>query len=360
MKYFGLNIGGLFSQIESYSDDHYDTFITEKDIRQINHWNFNTIRLPVDYFNIVDPDNIDKINEKVLVKLDDVLDWAKEYHLTVILDLHKAPGHSFDPNELHANDIWNKKSSFRKDFFSIWKILLERNAFRENVIFEILNEPVAKNADDWNKLAQESIDYIRKHAKTTPIVIESNLWGKTTEFTKLIKFKDPNIIYSFHFYEPFLITHQQAEWIPHLHEYFPYQNSYPGSIKEFDSIYDRIKKKKLTFLVNILKDHAGEWNRARLEKLWKPVIDFREKHQVPILLGEFGCLAYGSPKTRQNWLNDVMTLVQKYDFSFTYWTYKNLHFGLKDTSNRFSTNPNYCKNRLDQVSIDILRKYCPI
>ena len=38
----GVNLGGFFSQVKDdiFTDAHLDTFITEKDIKQIRDWGF--------------------------------------------------------------------------------------------------------------------------------------------------------------------------------------------------------------------------------------------------------------------------------------------------------------------------------
>ncbi|MFX1254723.1 MAG: hypothetical protein ACFFCZ_24140 [Promethearchaeota archaeon] len=46
----GINIGGYFSKVEEFTEEHLDEFITEEDIKRIKDWRFNILRLSVDYF----------------------------------------------------------------------------------------------------------------------------------------------------------------------------------------------------------------------------------------------------------------------------------------------------------------------
>ena len=85
-------------------------------------------------------------------------------------------------------------------------------------------------------------------------------------------------------------------------------------------------------------------------------LDFKEKHNVPIFCGEFGCVVHGSPETRQNWTNDIIALFKKHKISYTYWNYKNLDFGIYDYTEVYASNKNYSeKERLDEGVLKALQ-----
>ncbi len=45
----GVNLGGWLSQCgNNYNKEHYDTFITEKDLETIKQWGLDHVRVPVD------------------------------------------------------------------------------------------------------------------------------------------------------------------------------------------------------------------------------------------------------------------------------------------------------------------------
>ena len=71
----GINIGGWLSQYEFIAEqpltpenlkNHFDSFITETDIKQIAGWGFDHVRLPVSGYLVYDPEseslNPDTIN----------------------------------------------------------------------------------------------------------------------------------------------------------------------------------------------------------------------------------------------------------------------------------------------------------
>ena len=69
-----------------------------------------------------------------------------------------------------------------------------------------------------------------------------------------------------------------------------------------------------------------EYLRYELEKF----IEFRETHNVPLYLGEFGlyrhCFTEGMGGL--NWVRDMLELLDEYDLSYTYHAYHEYSFGI--------------------------------
>jgi endoglucanase len=351
----GLNIGGYLSQAK-FTDKHLKTFITEKDFAVIKKWGFSLIRLPVDYF-LFENDAMPYVYDGKRLKLvDNCVKWAEKYGLWIMIDLHKAPGHSFALKERETNDIWKRNSESRKRFIKIWEFLAARYRGEGRVMYEVMNEPVAKKDPQWNALAQDAIDAIRRHDKKHWIVVESNKWGNVRTFSKLKKFSDKKIIYSFHFYDPILVTNQLAEWTG-FYKYNIYRKlvDYPGRPANLNGIGDRVRQKDRDFTV-FFRDQDKYWDKKQLEKMVGPVLKFKMKYRVPVLCGEFGCVAHGKPETRKNWTEDFITILKKNRISYTYWTYKNMDFGLWDHTEKYRDNANYRnKERQDKPILKALQ-----
>ncbi|MBQ2578309.1 MAG: glycoside hydrolase family 5 protein, partial [Lachnospiraceae bacterium] len=56
----GVNLGGWISQFDAYDKNHFDTFITEKDIDDIASLGFDHVRVPVDYILLETEDGTPK------------------------------------------------------------------------------------------------------------------------------------------------------------------------------------------------------------------------------------------------------------------------------------------------------------
>lgn len=355
MKLIGLNLGGFLSQVKDnvFEESHINSFITEKDLIVIKNWGFSCLRLPVDYnFFEIEPY---KYDDNRLKKIDEMIYLSKKHNLNIILDLHKTAGHSFALNERDTNDIWDKRSESRKRFLSIWDMFSKRYKNYENIIYEILNEPIAPNYDSWNELCDETINTIRKNDSVHYIIIESNMWGRPICFEGLKKFNDDKIIYSFHFYEPIVVTHQMAYWTPFVvYNIYKKYVQYPGYPSDIADAKEKLQKKDEKF-ADFLDGQNKDWNIIELEKLLEPVFDFRAKYNVPIFCGEFGCIAMADPQTRKNWTSDIVSIFKKHKISWAYWNYKNMDFGIVDYTQTYKDNPNYLKDRTDYNILEVLK-----
>ncbi|MBN1214873.1 MAG: glycoside hydrolase family 5 protein [Candidatus Lokiarchaeota archaeon] len=355
MKLIGLNLGGFFSQVDEYTEEHLNNFIREDDIKQINNWNFNCIRLPID-FNFFEIQKEEyKYREDRIKRIENVLTWTQKYNMTLIFDLHKAPGHTFEAREDRENTIWNIESENRKRFLRIWDYLAERFKDQENIIYEILNEPVAKKEDLWYKLAKDAIKVIRNRDEKHEIIIESNLWGKTDCFNSMPLFKDDKIIYSFHYYQPHWVTHQTAEWIAfYIKDIHRKKEYYPGKIEIPPDKYNMLGDN--FYLQRFKEEHGYYWDKEKMLSTIQPVLDFREKYDVPIFCGEFGIIAKADPEVRKNWIEDLMAIMRENKISYTYWTYKNMDFGLFDFTEKYKNNQNYQnERRLDEITLKAIQ-----
>lgn len=74
--------------------DHWNTWITQDDIKEIKSYGLNTIRVPVGFW--INEDLVDRKQEYYpqggLYYLDRLVGWAADAGLHVIIDLHGAPG----------------------------------------------------------------------------------------------------------------------------------------------------------------------------------------------------------------------------------------------------------------------------
>ena len=151
----GINFGGWFSQCV-HTEEHYDSFICEDDVKQVASWNFDHIRLPFDY-ELVQKENGDFI-QKGFSRLEDFVKLCEKYNLNVILDLHKACGYDFnDAGTTKGNSLFDSEI-MQNQFINLWKKISEKFSSYNNVAFELLNEVVEENAvAPWNQLIKSTV-----------------------------------------------------------------------------------------------------------------------------------------------------------------------------------------------------------
>ena len=131
------------------------------------------------------------------------------------------------------------------------------------------------------------------------------------------------------------------------------KEAYPGKIELPEN---KVKQLRNNILLERVKRDLGVWNKEKMKLSINPVLQFREQNNVPILCGEFGCIAKADPKTRKNWIEDFMSILKENKISFTYWTYKNMDFGLYDFTEKYHNNQNYQnEHRLDEITLNALQ-----
>ncbi|MCX5668239.1 MAG: hypothetical protein NTY34_08070 [Candidatus Omnitrophica bacterium] len=68
--------------------------------------------------------------------------------------------------------------------------------------------------------------------------------------------------------------------------------------------------------------------------------DLARKAQVPLFLGEFGVNARGGKSGEGEWVRDILSAAEKFDISWTYWTYKTIaNYAYPDGIYRYIENP---------------------
>jgi endoglucanase len=330
----GTNISHWLSQNDLA--EGLDIRFTESDIIRIKKYGFDHIRLPVDEMLLFDENR--KIIDERFSFLTNALDNCKKYKLKIILDVHRIRGHSFE-NKTNPSLFQNPEEL--EKFQKLWEKISERLKHYSNsfLAYEILNEPVAQNSEDWNRVFLQIYKTLRKLEPKRVIVIGSNKWNMPFTFNQLkIPESDSNIILTFHFYLPFLLTHYQATWTNIANYKGPIH--YPGMpiAKEDFDILDEDTKSKVAF-------HNHWCSKEQNEKDLSQVLAAREKTKLQIYCGEFGCYKTAPKDLRIKWYKDVISIFNKLKISYANWDYKG-GFGIV----------NYKDNSEDKELIKILIK----
>jgi len=253
--------------------------ITRQDIDFLKKAGFNSIRLPMHYNLYTLP--IEKESKKGkntwleegFKMTDDLLKWCADNKMYLILDLHAAPGGQGNDVNISDNDkskpsLWESEENQKKTI-ALWKKLAER--YKDSPWiggYDLINEPninftgkningtdEMSNAPLW-KLQKEITEAIRTVDKKHIIIIEGNGWGNN--YNGLTPLWDNNMVFSFHKY----------------------------------------------------------WNNNDDATL-KFALDLREKHKIPIWLGETG-------ENSNVWFTELIQLLDKHNIGYAFWPMKKI------------------------------------
>ena len=304
----GTNIAHWLSQSDKRGNER-ATFFTQKDILFIDSVGFDHIRLPIDEEQMWDENG--NRHEDAFQLLNECLTWCNEAGVRVVLDLHILRSHHFNEKE---KPLWTHPAEQDK-FIQLWKDLSGAVHQWSNgmLAYEFMNEPVADDPEQWNQLLSRVADSIRNWEPERVLVIGSNRWQSATTFDQLkIPVNDKNILLSFHFYEPFHLTHYQASWTD-LKD-FKGEVNYPGQI-----------------VVNgTTPDEKRVYSRDTLEKMMQKPLTLAARLNLPLYCGEFGVINKSPLDAKLAWYRDMVAIFEKHGIAYANWNYKAGSFGIVD------------------------------
>jgi len=240
-------------------------YITREDIRFIKQSGFNSVRVPFSYRLFVSDTAPEKLEGEGYRLLDDVVTWCKRENLYVILDMHAAPGGQTGDN---IDDSWGypflyENAESQDLLINIWRQLAARYRNEPAVIgYDLLNEPIAHYFDvvklnpKLEPLYRRIVAGIRQVDRNHVIFLGGAQWD--TNFKVFGPPFDAKLVYTFHKY-----------WM--------------------------------------------EVNRGAIQEY----LDFRDKHNVPIWMGESG-------ENTDEWINSFRTLLDANNIGWCFWPYKRM------------------------------------
>ncbi|MBX2815998.1 MAG: glycoside hydrolase family 5 protein [Saprospiraceae bacterium] len=326
----GLNISHWLSQSKKRGVERIDYF-TEADVKAVADAGFDHIRIPIDEEQMWDEDGNKEVEAFALLHA--ALGWIMKHQMKALVDLHIVRSHHFldDAPALYSDPGEQEK------FGNLWQQLSAelRHYPLEDVAYELLNESVAKDHEDWNKVYQIAYDRVRAIEPERVIFVGPNRWQQPKYFTHLeVPAGDPNIVLSFHFYTPHPVTHHKASWDKIRYWTGPIQ--YPGyPIDAKDTI--GISADTMQYV----RHHVQTlYDQEVLEKLILLAVDKSRQTGLQLYCGEFGSYDTAPAEVRHRWFKDVIQLFEKHKISWTAWDLKSNGFGILDAQRLRDGDPN--------------------
>jgi aryl-phospho-beta-D-glucosidase BglC (GH1 family) len=323
----GVNLGGWLSQYQRLDHEHFRTFITETDIQQIAGWGMDHVRLPIDYPVLEDDARPGVYQEDGFAYIDRCVEWCTAAGLKIILDVHQAPGYKFDA--LDRVTLFDD-AALQQRLIELWCAIARRyRGEGDNLYLELLNEIVLPSSDPWSELATRGLTAIRAVDPQRVIIIGGNNYNAVDQMDRLRLPPDDRLVYTFHFYEPLIFTHQKAPWVPETFEYGQ-TVIYPAPSPDLTDFLAQ-KPQHRTRLERFL---GKQLDRDLLRAALQPAFDFARASGYSIYCGEFGVIDRAPQESNRNWHRDFIDLLREQNIGRACWSYKLMDFGLVDANSR--------------------------
>jgi endoglucanase len=176
----GINISHWLSQSGRRGAER-AMFFSGKDMDFIASLGYDHVRIPIDEEQMWDEQG--NKEKDAFALLHEGIGWARSHGLRTVVDLHILRSHHFNEGE---KPLWNEPEA-QERFFQCWRELSDELIQYPHalVAYEIMNEPVADDPEDWNDLAARCIAVIREREPQRYIVLGSNRWQSVHTFDDL-------------------------------------------------------------------------------------------------------------------------------------------------------------------------------
>ena len=246
----GINTGNVMS---APIEGNWAPAFTSTYFDDIASVGFKTVRIPADFFGVRtsgDTSGYSKeantaseyasnpltftVSSAYLNRIEEVLTWALDRNLIVILDFHGADlkeefmdtfDQTFAPS-LYTDPTSAKRAADNAKFRAIWTQISNRlKVYSYNLLFEIINEPYFRMSEtEMNTLNTDIINIIRGTGSNNAdrnIIITgggANSYSAPQNISSDVLNLDDNLIPTFHYYRPFSFTssskqqHTDNDW----------------------------------------------------------------------------------------------------------------------------------------------------
>lgn len=302
----------------------------EDDFRWIAEFGFDFVRLPMTYTQWIEGDDVWKITEAGLAKVDRAIELGRKHGLHVCLNFHRAPGYSVNRERQEPFSLW-KDQEARDCFCLHWATFAKRyrGISSSQLSFNLVNEPGAIGADmsreDHERVVRAAVAAIRKEDPERLIIADGLGWANIT----CPELKDLGIAQSCRAYVPSGVSHYKASWVGG--ENWP-EPVWPDHV-----------------------EWGKTWNRAALEEHYRPWIELA-REGVGVHCGEGGAFSYTPHKVVLAWLRDVLDILTRAGIGYALWNFRG-GFGILDSNRADVEYEDFRGHKLDRKLLSLLQAF---
>jgi aryl-phospho-beta-D-glucosidase BglC (GH1 family) len=308
----GVNLSGWYGGWGEYSPAHLSTWTTPADLAFIRAAGLQYVRLCIDPVQLTAGGFDSADSTAALARLDKSIDDILAAGLGLSITLF--------PKSDYKQALLTPDGAGA--FLTLWKFLATHFASRnpDRVFFDLLNEPEIDDAVRWNALQARVVEAIRSVDQRHTLIATGNRFAGIDELLLISPLSDKNVVYTFHFYEPFPFTHQGATWTQSALARLKHV-PYPGDPEKLGpmvaSASDPGVRDELAGYA------AGAWDRTTIRQRLKQARTWADAHGVTVICNEFGAFRDTIPQAeRAVYLADVRTSLEFLAIPWAAWDYR--------------------------------------
>jgi hypothetical protein len=322
----------------------------EAELRALKEAGFDFVRIPVDPSPFLSP-KTEALRGELFASVRDSARLVNAAGLKAIVDMHLIPRGEDSPIGMEA--VMADPAVFEA-YVAVLREMA-RTLSKEDpalVALELMNEPVVDCEGDgtnlWPDRQSELFAAARASATRLTLVLTGACYSGAEGLSAVDPrdYPDDNIIWGFHSYKPFLLTHQGATWAGDFIRYvtgIPYP-PYSVPRETLDAAITAIKAhidaeapwSRRAGMSVYLDEQIAEIDTperldAVVERPFVTVAEWAETYDIDpknILLGEFGMIRqeYGNPyvvpaASRAAYVKDMIGRAERHGFSWAIWDY---------------------------------------
>ncbi len=275
-----------------------------EDFARVAAMGMTLVRFYLNHLTLADPARPGVYRDDGWDWIDRNIAWARAAGVRLSLNLHVPPGGFQSQGDGGA--LW-EQPVFQDRTVALWRAIAARYADEPVVIgYDLVNEPVVtRDKAQWQGLAQRIARAIREVDTNHLVIVErvnaiGRDWSNDAD-QNFVKIDDPNLVYTFHSYDPFDFTHQNAAYLPEMVGKFA---TYP--------------------------DPARGWTKDGLRGMLAPTLAWGNRNGVPLYCGEWGANFNGFEMDRGGiaFVADMLDVLLEAGMPFTYHVYHENTFGI--------------------------------
>jgi endoglucanase len=311
---------------------------------------FDFVRMPVDPSPFLS-DRAAGLHDRLAASVVESARLINEAGLKVVVDLHLFPAGG--NRSVGMGEVMDDPKTFDR-YVELVRTMAHAlsNEDPALVAFEPMNEPVIDCTDDrtnlWPDRLQRLYAAARASATRLTVVLTGACYSGAEALAKVEPkaIHDDNVIWTFHSYDPFLLTHQGATWTGDFIQYvtglpFP---PYAVARSELDAAVEAIRQRireeaswaRRQGMLDYLDEQIATMDtREKLDAVMERPFELAEQWARQngidvknVYLGEFGMIRqeYENPyiipgPTRAAYVRDMIARAERRGFSWSVWSY---------------------------------------